>query len=58
MNKNKDQLVFEAVLEESLDPSNFRRLILGRYEKTGRIAQTEQEEKRGRGRPAVLYRLI
>ena len=50
------QTVFEAVLGAPLDSSNFRRLILNRYEKTGRLQQTEQEEKKGRGRPAVLYR--
>ena len=50
------QTVFEAVLGEKLDSSNFRRSILNRYERTGRLWQTAQEEKRGRGRPAVLYR--
>ena len=49
------QTVFEAVLDDSLDSSNFRRFILNRYEKTGRLEQTEQAEKRGRGRPASLY---
>ena len=51
------QTVFEAVLNTPLDTSNFRRFILGRYEKNGRIGQTEQAGKKGRGRPAVLYRL-
>ena len=51
------QTVFEAVLDDSLDSSNFRRFILNRYEKTGRLEQTEQAEKRGRGRPAALYYL-
>lgn len=50
------QTVFEAVLGETLDSSNFRRSILGRYEKTGRLVQTDLAEKRGRGRPAALYR--
>ena len=50
------QTVFEAVLGTPLDPSNFRRSVLGRYEKTGRLSQTEQTGKRSRGRPAVLYR--
>lgn len=49
------QTVFEAVLDGKLDSSNFRRFILNRYEKTGRLEQTEQAEKRGRGRPAALY---
>lgn len=49
------QAIFEAVLDDKLDRSNFRRFILNRYEKTGRLAQTEQAEKRGRGRPAALY---
>lgn len=52
------QTVFEAVLDDKLDTSNFRRSILNRYEKAGRLVQTEQAEKRGRGRPATLYRLI
>ena len=50
------QAVHEAVLGVSLDSSNFRRAILGRYQKNGRLRQTVQEEKKGRGRPAVLYR--
>ena len=49
------QTVFEAVLDDKLDSSNFRRFILNRYEKTGRLEQTEQAERRGRGRPAALY---
>ena len=48
------QTVFEAVLDQSLDSSNFRRGILSRYE--GRLLRTEQTEKRSRGRPAALYR--
>jgi len=51
------QRVFEAVLEKTLDTSNFRRFVLKRYEETGRIEQTKREEKKKRGRPAVLYRL-
>lgn len=50
------QTVFEAVLGKTLDSSNFRRAILNRYEKTGRLTQTVLAEQRGRGRPAVLYR--
>ena len=50
------QTVFEAVLDMELDSSNFRRSILNQYEKSGRLWQTAQEERRGRGRPAVLYR--
>jgi len=50
------QTIYEAVLGTALDSSNFRRSILNRYERTGRLWQTAQEEKRGRGRPAVLYR--
>jgi len=50
------QTVFEAVLGQSLDNSNFRRSILSRYEAAGRIRHTEDIQKRGRGRPAVLYR--
>ncbi len=51
------QNVFEAVLDTALDTSNFRRSVLTRYEKTGRLEQTDREEKKGRGRPAALYRL-
>lgn len=50
------QTVFEAVLNAELDSSNFRRSILNQYEKGGRLRQTAQEERKGRGRPAVLYR--
>ena len=50
------QTVFEAVLEETLDSSNFRRAVLGRYEKRGQLIQTDQSEKQSRGRPAALYR--
>ena len=52
------QTVFEAVLQKSIDTSNFRRTILNRYEETGRIEQTRLEERRGRGRPATLYRYL
>ncbi len=50
------QTIYEAVLGTSLDSSNFRRSIMTRYEKSGRLWQTAQAEKKGRGRPAVLYR--
>lgn len=50
------QSVFEAVQDAPLDSSNFRRAILGRYGKNGRLKQTKQAEKKGRGRPAALYR--
>ena len=50
------QTVFEAVLDTSLDRSNFRRQILTRYEKTGRLWQTAADTRSGRGRPAVMYR--
>ena len=49
------QTVFEAILEEKLDSSNFRRTILGKYEKSGRLRQTSRTEQQGRGRPAALY---
>ena len=49
------QNVFQAVLGSALDASNFRRFILNRYEKSGRLRQTQQEGKRSRGRPAALY---
>ena len=54
------QTVYEAVLEKTVDGSNFRRTIQNRYEETGRIAQTDRAEshrKRGRGRPAAIYRM-
>ncbi len=50
------QIIYEAVQGTMLDSSNFRRFILNRYEKDGRLSQTDQMEKRGRGRPAALYR--
>ena len=50
------QTVFEAVLDTTLDKSNFRRLILSRYEKCGRLQQTAADGKNGRGRPSVMYR--
>lgn len=50
------QTVFEAVLNQTLDASNFRRGILAKYESAGRIAQTDQAKRQGRGRPAALYR--
>ena len=49
------QDVFEAVLGEKVDSSNFRRTIINRYEKTGQLRQTEFSARRGPGRPAVLY---
>lgn len=49
------QTVFEAILGRSLDTSNFRRSLLGRYEKTGRMIQTNRTERSGRGRPSGLY---
>lgn len=51
------QTVFEAVLEQTLDTSNFRRWLRTRYEKDGRLIQTSQAESKGRGRPAALYTL-
>ena len=51
------QAVFEAVLGRPLDASNFRRGILSRYEKTGRIELTDRTENTGRGRPSALYRM-
>ncbi len=50
------QMIYEAVLGTALDSSNFRRTIFKRYEQSGRLRQTAQETKCGRGRPAVLYR--
>ena len=50
------QSIFEAILGEELDKSNFRRSILSRYETAGRIRQTESIQKSGRGRPSALYR--
>ena len=49
------QGVHEAILGKKLDDSNFRRGILGKYEKTGRIVQTEKTARSGRGRPSGLY---
>ena len=52
------QSIFEAVLNQTLDASNFRRGILAKYETAGRLIQTSQAKKQGRGRPAALYRFI
>ena len=52
------QTVFEAVLGTKLDSSNFRRGILNRYEKSGKLRQTAQAERKNRGRPAVLYQVV
>lgn len=52
------QAVFEAVLNTTLDASNFRRSILAKYESSGRIIQTDQAKRQGRGRPAALFRLV
>lgn len=49
------QTIFEAVMRQSLDASNFRRGILAKYETSGRITQTDSIKKQGRGRPAALY---
>ena len=49
------QNVFEAVLGEKIDKSNFRRTIINRYEKTGRMRQADLPVRRGQGRPAALY---
>lgn len=49
------QIVFEAVLNQTLDASNFRRGILAKYEDSGRLSQTNQARRQGRGRPAALY---
>lgn len=49
------QTIYESVLGEKVDGSNFRRAILMRYERSGQLVQTDQAEKKGRGRPAVLY---
>ena len=49
------QNVFEAVLGEKIDKSNFRRTIINRYEKTGKLKQTDLPVRRGQGRPAALY---
>ena len=51
------QTVFEAVLGRAMDSSNFRRFIRSRYEEKGRMKQTDQAQKSGRGRPAALYSL-
>lgn len=49
------QRIFTAVLGKGHDASNFRRFVLSRYEASGQIRQTENTEKKGRGRPAALY---
>ena len=49
------QDVHEAILGKKLDDSNFRRGILAKYEKTGRMVQTDKTVRSGRGRPSGLY---
>jgi 8-oxo-dGTP diphosphatase len=49
------QTVFEAVLDHPMDSSNFRRMILAQYERSGKICKNGKEEKAGIGRPSVLY---
>lgn len=49
------QRIFEAVQGKAQDASNFRRFVRGRYEETKCISPLERAEKKGRGRPAVLY---
>ena len=49
------QNVFEAELGENIDKSNFRRTIINRYGKTGKLKQTDLPVRRGQGRPAALY---
>ncbi len=49
------QTVFEAVLDRTLDSSNFRRFIRTRYLETGRITPSDRADRQGRGRPAALY---
>lgn len=51
------QQVFEAILGEKIDKSNFRRTIINRYEKTGQLKQTGLPFRRGQGRPAALFKL-
>ena len=57
------QTVFEAVLDRSVDGSNFRRMIQNRYEEAGLIEHigadgAEPSQRRRRGRPAALYRMV
>ena len=51
------QTVFEAVLGEKRDSSNFRRDIRKRYEESKRLVPIDREGGNRRGRPAQLYRL-
>ena len=51
------QTVFEAILGEKQDSSNFRRDIRKRYEESGKLVLTDREDKQKRGRPASLYQL-
>lgn len=50
------QAIFEAVLDRPIDASNFRRTIRTRYEDTNRVRPLEDARRKGRGRPAALYR--
>ncbi len=51
------RLVFEAILDHTLDIGNFRRTIKREYEKRGRMKELELE-KGAVGRPAMLYKFI
>ena len=48
--------IFEAVKGESVDKSNFRRFVKGRFEDTGMISPIDKLDRQSRGRPARLYR--
>lgn len=49
------QEIFEAILGQSLDPSNFRKMLRNSYIATGLVRPTGQSARRKGRRPAALY---
>lgn len=50
------QSIFEAILGKRQDASNFRRFVRNRYEETGKIVSAAVTQRKGKGRPAQLYK--
>lgn len=51
------QEIFEAILGQSLDPSNFRKMLRNSYIETGLVRPTGKSIKHKGRRPAALYAL-
>ncbi len=50
--------VFEAIMGQKPDSSNFRRFIRNRFEDRHEIVPVSKLDTRGRGRPAIVYEWI